>query len=126
MHRRSLVSLLLSLSLAVAASACKPKGGASGSGKADDAEIVIGHYASMTGNTAHFGQDTDKAARLAVEQLNAAEEERFHQRIDQSMADWIDALTEQVELESRRPAAPAAKRKKPRRAKQQHARRRKR
>jgi branched-chain amino acid transport system substrate-binding protein len=36
------------------------------------AKIVIGHYASMTGGTAHFGQDTDKAARLAVEQLNAA------------------------------------------------------
>jgi len=62
----------------------------------------------------------------SVEQLNAAEEERFQQRIDQSMADWIDALTEQIELESRRPDAQAAKRKKPRRAKQQHARRRKR
>lgn len=71
-------------------------------------------------------EDDDSVLVESVEQLNAAEEERFHQRIDQSMADWIDALTEQVELESRRLAAPAAKRKKPRRAKQQHARRRKR
>jgi len=72
MHRRSLVSFILALGLAATASACKPKAGASSSGAADAAEIVIGHYASMTGNTAHFGQDTDKAARLAVEQLNAA------------------------------------------------------
>jgi branched-chain amino acid transport system substrate-binding protein len=34
-------------------------------------ELVIGHYASLTGNTAHFGQDTDKAIRLAVEEVNA-------------------------------------------------------
>jgi branched-chain amino acid transport system substrate-binding protein len=72
MHRRSLVSLFLALGLAVSASACKPKNGAGSSDKAEGADIVIGHYASMTGNTAHFGQDTDKAARLAVEQINAA------------------------------------------------------
>ena len=73
MHRRSLVSLFFALGLAASASACKPKDGAPGSaGNPANAEIVIGHYASMTGNTAHFGQDTDKAARLAVEQLNAA------------------------------------------------------
>ena len=34
--------------------------------------LVIGHYASLTGNTAHFGQDTDKAVRLAVDEANAA------------------------------------------------------
>jgi branched-chain amino acid transport system substrate-binding protein len=75
MNRRLLVSLLISLGIAVSGSACKNKGDASGSGgtgKASAGEIVIGHYASMTGNTAHFGQDTDKAARLAVEQINAA------------------------------------------------------
>lgn len=33
---------------------------------------MIGHYASLTGNTAHFGQDTDKAVRLAVDEQNAA------------------------------------------------------
>jgi branched-chain amino acid transport system substrate-binding protein len=62
MQRRSLISLFVALGLAVSAAACKKK---------TDGEIVIGHYASMTGSTAHFGQDTDKAARLAVDQLNA-------------------------------------------------------
>jgi branched-chain amino acid transport system substrate-binding protein len=71
MHRRSLVSLVLTLA-AASVVACKPKEGASGAGKNDSGEIVIGHYASMTGNTAHFGQDTDKAARLAIDQLNAS------------------------------------------------------
>ena len=39
---------------------------------AESTGLVIGHYASLTGNTAHFGQDTDKAVRLAVEEVNAA------------------------------------------------------
>src|SRR6476469_2138172 len=58
--------------------ACKKSGGdaaPSGSSTAAGAAtqgVVIGHYASMTGNTAHFGQDTDKAVRLAVEEVNAA------------------------------------------------------
>lgn len=43
-----------------------PSPGKSGS------EIVVGHYASMSGGTAHFGQDTDKALRLAVEEVNAS------------------------------------------------------
>jgi branched-chain amino acid transport system substrate-binding protein len=74
MQRRTLV-LLSALTLAASVSACKKKDDGSsggGSGKSDAAEIVIGHYGSMTGSTAHFGQDTDKAARLAVDQLNAA------------------------------------------------------
>jgi branched-chain amino acid transport system substrate-binding protein len=71
MRRRSLISLIATATVAGFGPACKKKDDGGGSGKAD-AEIVIGHYASMTGNTAHFGQDTDKAARLAVEQLNAA------------------------------------------------------
>ncbi|HEY0192551.1 MAG TPA: ABC transporter substrate-binding protein [Kofleriaceae bacterium] len=33
--------------------------------------IVIGHFASMTGSEATFGQSTDKAIRLALEQQNA-------------------------------------------------------
>lgn len=50
------------------------KGGQSEPGKGSNAsgDIVIGHYASMSGGTAHFGQDTDKALRLALEQVNAA------------------------------------------------------
>ena len=72
MHRRTLVSLLVALGLAVSVAACKNNGDAGGGSKSDASEIVIGHYASMTGSTAHFGQDTDKAARLAVDQLNAS------------------------------------------------------
>jgi len=60
-----------------------------------------------------------------VERRNAAEQERFEQRVDQPVGDWIAALTEQVDLDRPRPDAHAAKRKK-RRAKQQQARRRKR
>lgn len=56
---------------------CKPREKAGSEGQAtttagSGSEIVIGHYASMTGGTAHFGQDTDKALRLALEQVNAA------------------------------------------------------
>ncbi len=71
MFRRSLLASCLALAVAALSPACKKnaEGGGSGAGAS---EIVIGHYASMTGNTAHFGQDTDKAARLAAEQLNAA------------------------------------------------------
>jgi branched-chain amino acid transport system substrate-binding protein len=76
MHRRQFFSLAVTATIAVSGSACKKKdegggAGAKGADKADTGDIIIGHYASMTGNTAHFGQDTDKAARLAVEQLNA-------------------------------------------------------
>src|ERR1041384_6059939 len=77
MHRRPFLAWFVALGLAVTASACKKKDDAgapsSGSGAAAaSGDIVIGHYASMTGNTAHFGQDTDKAARLAAEQINEA------------------------------------------------------
>ena len=73
--RRTLITLALA-SAAVALAACKKPGGSeagpAGSGsEAPAGDIVIGHYASLTGGTAHFGQDTDKAAKLAVEQANA-------------------------------------------------------
>ena len=35
-------------------------------------EIVIGHYASMTGSEATFGQSTDNGIRMAVDEINAA------------------------------------------------------
>ncbi|HEY2409321.1 MAG TPA: ABC transporter substrate-binding protein [Polyangiaceae bacterium] len=46
-------------------------GTAIGCKRASSDDVVIGHYASMTGSTAHFGQDTDHAARLAIDELNA-------------------------------------------------------
>src|SRR5215510_3506351 len=52
----------------------KPSGsaGASTPNAPASSEIVVGHYGSLTGNTAHFGQDTDKAIRLAIDEVNAA------------------------------------------------------
>jgi branched-chain amino acid transport system substrate-binding protein len=61
-ERRLLLATLLLTGLFPLAG-CKKSGGD---------EIVVGHYASLTGSTAHFGQDTDKAVRLAVDQINAA------------------------------------------------------
>jgi branched-chain amino acid transport system substrate-binding protein len=70
--RRSLLFAVTALALA-GLPACKKSGGSSGgpAGGGGD-EVVLGHYASMTGNTAHFGQDTDKAIRLQIDEVNAA------------------------------------------------------
>lgn len=49
--------------------------GCNGSGNSSSTssnEILIGHYASMTGPEATFGQSTDNGIRLAVEEINAA------------------------------------------------------
>jgi branched-chain amino acid transport system substrate-binding protein len=70
-QRRCSMVALLSLLLAFAMVGCKKRGGDSGSAPESRGDIVLGHYASMTGNTAHFGQDTDKAIRLAIDELNA-------------------------------------------------------
>jgi branched-chain amino acid transport system substrate-binding protein len=77
-RRSALVLAFASFALSFAASCKKPGDSApgtkaSGGPAAPEAtEIVIGHFASMTGNTAHFGQDTDKAVRLAADEANAA------------------------------------------------------
>ena len=75
---RRVFGLALTLALSFAAS-CKKPGGSGPSGTSssgtrapESKEIVIGHFASMTGSTAHFGQDTDRAIRLAVDEANAA------------------------------------------------------
>jgi branched-chain amino acid transport system substrate-binding protein len=38
----------------------------------DQAPILIGHYASMTGKEATFGQSTDRGIRLAIKEINAS------------------------------------------------------
>ncbi len=38
----------------------------------EQAPIVIGHYGSMTGKEATFGQSTDRGIRLAIKEINAA------------------------------------------------------
>lgn len=40
--------------------------------KKETNEIVVGHFGSMTGGEATFGQSTDEGIRLAVEETNAA------------------------------------------------------
>ena len=76
--RRRVLGFGLVLALSFAASCKKPGDSAPGTkasggpGASEPKEIVVGHFASMTGNTAHFGQDTDKAVRLAVDEVNAA------------------------------------------------------
>jgi branched-chain amino acid transport system substrate-binding protein len=73
--RRLLVGSLIS-TLGAGFLSCKKQseasGGPAGSGAPVSGPIVIGHYASMSGGTAHFGQDTDKALRLAVDEVNQA------------------------------------------------------
>jgi branched-chain amino acid transport system substrate-binding protein len=75
---RRKVLVLLGLGATAAATACKSSSSPTGLASQDPAapaasnEIVVGHYASMTGSIAHFGQDTDKAVRLALDQINAA------------------------------------------------------
>ena len=67
--RRTLISGLCAATLASAIGCKKPAADSSTGSEAS--EIVIGHYASMTGSTAHFGQDTDRGVRLAIEEANA-------------------------------------------------------
>src|SRR5262245_3628855 len=42
------------------------------SGAKSSDEILVGHYASMTGSEATFGQSTDNGIQMAVEEINAA------------------------------------------------------
>jgi branched-chain amino acid transport system substrate-binding protein len=47
-------------------------GGGGGSAKPETGDIVVGHFASMTGPQATFGISTDQAIRLAIKERNAA------------------------------------------------------
>lgn len=49
-------------------------GGEGGGGKAgaNSEELVIGHFASMSGSQATFGKSTDNGIQMAVEEINAA------------------------------------------------------
>lgn len=65
------------LALALSIHGCKPSdpSGPQGGGSANPGganEIVIGHYGSMTGSEATFGQSTDNGIKLAIEEANAA------------------------------------------------------
>ena len=58
----ALLSALAATGLASPACAKEPAG----------EPIKVGHYASMTGKEATFGQSTDNGIRLAIEEINAA------------------------------------------------------
>jgi branched-chain amino acid transport system substrate-binding protein len=64
-------SLGLAFALAVTALACGSDRD-SGSGTAGAAApIKVGHFASLTGDTATFGQSTDRGIRMAIDEINA-------------------------------------------------------
>lgn len=67
---RAHLSCLLGL-LALVLTGCNGSGTTSG-GPAGGDEILIGHYAAMSGAQATFGQSTDNGIKLAVEEINAA------------------------------------------------------
>ncbi|MEO7038119.1 MAG: ABC transporter substrate-binding protein [Polyangiaceae bacterium] len=70
--RRTLILGLCAAALSASVSCKKHTSeAAAAAASANATEIVIGHYASMTGSTAHFGQDTDRGVRLALEEANA-------------------------------------------------------
>jgi branched-chain amino acid transport system substrate-binding protein len=77
LKRRNLL-VFAGLATTAALTGCKSRSGSEtqsteqSTPAAESGEIVIGHYASMTGSIAHFGQDTDKAVRLALGEINAA------------------------------------------------------
>ncbi|HZL35107.1 MAG TPA: ABC transporter substrate-binding protein [Tepidisphaeraceae bacterium] len=64
------LSIVMGLSLALLAGACgcKKQGGSSSS----SGDILIGEYASLTGDTATFGVSSHNGLMLAIEQINSA------------------------------------------------------
>jgi len=61
-----LACIVFAFSLTIFFSACKKEGGANGN------EIVVGEYASLTGNTATFGKSSHNGTALAIDEINAA------------------------------------------------------
>ena len=68
---RALVPLLL-VGLFGCPGGDKPGGGATPAPGGSSGPILIGHYGSMTGSEATFGQSTDNGIKLAVKEINAA------------------------------------------------------
>ena len=63
--KHSLVIFSFALSLTLIFSACKKEGAAEGN------EILVGEFASMTGQTATFGQSSHNGTLLAIDEINA-------------------------------------------------------
>ncbi len=60
-----IASAVLALVTAIGLAGCGPTDSGGG-------PIKIGHFASLTGDTATFGQSTDHGMRMAIEEINAA------------------------------------------------------
>jgi branched-chain amino acid transport system substrate-binding protein len=56
--------------LALVAAGCGPEQ-QTGSGPAAASPIKVGHYASLTGDTATFGRSTDRGIRMKIDEVNA-------------------------------------------------------
>jgi branched-chain amino acid transport system substrate-binding protein len=68
MNRSPLLFLISLFVFASTLTSCKNEGGNAGDGN----EIVIGEFASLTGQTATFGQSVTEGSRLAIEEINGA------------------------------------------------------
>jgi branched-chain amino acid transport system substrate-binding protein len=72
---RTLLPGVLAVSAALALTGCPSGsgGGTTGGGAAGGGgDILVGHYTSLTGDNATFGQDTKQGVDLAVQELNEA------------------------------------------------------
>ena len=72
--RRSsaIASFVLCASLLGCGGGSKPAGDGAQAPAAASDTILIGHFGSMTGAEATFGQSTDNGVRLAIKEVNAA------------------------------------------------------
>src|SRR5687768_1200209 len=72
MLARFATASLAVLTLALAGTLAGGCDGGSDGGSADASEILIGHVASLTGDTATFGTSADEGIRLALDEINGA------------------------------------------------------
>src|SRR5688572_17234939 len=72
MLARFATASLAVLTLALAGTLSGGCDGGSDGGSADASEILIGHVASLTGDTATFGTSADEGIRLALDEINGA------------------------------------------------------
>ncbi len=77
-RRRNILSILALAAVVSVGGGCDQKRNKSGGGGGGSAAttatgaVLVGHFASMTGSEATFGQSTDQGIRLAIEERNAA------------------------------------------------------
>ncbi|MBC8138854.1 MAG: ABC transporter substrate-binding protein [Fibrella sp.] len=69
---RGVLPALVAGSLLVGGLGCKSDGTGGTDAAGGGGTIKIGHYASLTGDTATFGIETDEGVKLAIKEINAA------------------------------------------------------